>query len=372
MNLKNYSGKIIFAGAIVVIALVSRAAYPRLYSVAIGDSGSSASSTDAIPQFVLPALSLETLSNSHTAGMGEAASSSSAAVTSETGAMGAGAVTGGSPAESPAIENASVASVAPLGSVASSVFFRTGSTPPPAVAVQAALVADLATGAQFMGENATARWPLASVTKLMTATVVLDKLSPVQKITITEDAFNADPSEKNLHIGDTYTVADLLKFLLLPSSNVAAEALADAYGRPQFIAEMNARAASWGMTNTHYVDPSGLAVGSQSTAADLVLLAQKIYSNYPTLLEITRTPQATASDLGTGTSVTVKNINEFSGEADFIGGKTGYTDQADGNLLSLFSYQGHPVVIVVLGTDENARFVNTEALYNWFTANFRT
>jgi D-alanyl-D-alanine carboxypeptidase len=135
---------------------------------------------------------------------------------------------------------------------------------------------------------------------------------------------------------------------------------------------MNARAAAWGMTDTHYADPSGLAVGSQSTAADLVLLAQKIYVDYPKILAVTRTPQATVTEVGSGKQVVLKNINEFSGEADFIGGKTGYTDQANGDLLSLFSYEGHPVVVVVLGTDEVSRFTNTETLYRWFTANFRT
>ena len=135
---------------------------------------------------------------------------------------------------------------------------------------------------------------------------------------------------------------------------------------------MNVRAKAWGMANTHYADPSGLAVGSQSTATDLVLLAQKIYADYPDILAITRTPQATVTEVSSGNKVPIKNINEFSGEADFIGGKTGYTDQADGNLLSLFLYNGRPVVVVVLGSDESTRFTNTEALYGWFTANFKT
>jgi D-alanyl-D-alanine carboxypeptidase len=252
------------------------------------------------------------------------------------------------------------------------VFSRTGGAAPPSLAVKAALVADLTTGTRFMSENSAERWPLASITKLMTAAIALDKLSSAQKITITEDAFDVDPSEKTLRVGDTYTVTDLLRFLLLPSSNVAAEALARSYGRAEFIAEMNARAAAWGMTNSHYADPSGLAIGSQSTAADLVSLTQKIYSDYPEILAVTRTPQATVTEIGSGISVTLKNINEFSGETDFIGGKTGYTDQADGNLLSLFSYEGHPIIVVVLGTDDGTRFTDTETLYHWFTVNFRT
>lgn len=361
--MKDHSGKILFVGAMVVIALISRFAYPRLYYGAAGNAaGNSAASEKTVPQFVFPALSLETFS-----GKIETSSPSSA-----DSAGSRGAVAEGSSLVAPTIADIGAVSVSPMGAIVNSVFSRVNPTDPPSFAAQAALVADLTTGTEFMGENTTERWPLASLTKLMTATVALDKLSSAQKITITADAFNADPTEKSLHVGDTYTTTDLLRFLLLPSSNVAAEALADAYGRTQFIAEMNARAAAWGMADTRYADPSGLAVGSQSTAADLVLLAQKIYAGYPKILAITRAQQATVTEIDSGKQVVVKNINAFSGEQNFIGGKTGYTDQADGNLFSLFSYEGHPIVIVVLGTDDGARFANTEALYNWFAANFRT
>jgi D-alanyl-D-alanine endopeptidase (penicillin-binding protein 7) len=231
---------------------------------------------------------------------------------------------------------------------------------------EAALVANLQTGAISFGDNNGKRWPLASVTKLMTATIVMDNFTMDQKITITPDAFAADPSEKTLRAGDVYTVSNLLQFLLLPSSNVAAEAFADAYGRANFIAAMNARAATWGMTNTHYDDPSGLSSGNQSTADDLLLLAQKIYSGYPKILVITRTTQSTATELNLGTKTIVKSINDFAGQADFIGGKTGYTDIADGNLLSIFKYRNHPILVIVLGTDEADRFANTQKLYSWF------
>ena len=342
----------------VAIALFSRIAYPKLYSVAVGSSGVDATiSAGTIPRFILPALSLNTVT-------GEAATSAP----SSANLTGSGAVTD----SATAYPSSNGASVMPEGSVAGSAFSRIGSTEPPSLAIEASLVADLATGVRFTEDNATERWPLASVTKLMTATVVLDKLSPAQKITITQDAFNVDPTEKSLRVGDTYTTTDLLQFLLLPSSNVAAEAFADAYGRDNFMKEMNARATAWGMMNTHYEDPSGLAIGSQSTASDLVLLAQKIYADYPKILAITRTPQVTVTEISSGQRIVVKNINEFSGESDFLGGKTGYTDQADGNLLSIFSDDGHPIVVIVLGTDENARFANTKALYNWFIQNFKS
>ncbi len=357
--MKNYSGKIAFAGVMVIIALVSRAAYPRLYSIATGNGfkADATSSAARPPQFILPALSLVTDPE-------RIAASSAPAYPNSVSAVSGGPI---------GVLGANGVSVAPLGGIPNSGFLRIGDAAPPAIAARAAIVADLLTGTHILAENATERRPLASVTKLMTATVALDKLSPAQKITITNDAFNADPSEKTLRVGDTYSVADLLRFLLMPSSNVAAEALADAYGRDRFIAEMNARAAAWGMvsTSTYYVDPSGIAVGNQSTASDLVPLAQKIYSGYPQILAITRTPQVVVTN-GLGGQVIVKSINQFAGQTDFIGGKTGYTDQADGNLLSIFSYGGRPVIIVILGTPSGVRFADTEALYNWFAANFKS
>ena len=357
--MKNYSAKIAFAGAIVVVALLSRWAYPRLYSVAMSDSGETpAVATGTVPQFMLPALSFVNI--------GGTATSSPVASTTASGPASVGAVAGGTPAAAAT----DTIFVAPLGPVANSVFTRVGSAPPPNLAVREALVADLSTGAIMMGKDATDRWPLASLTKLMTATLVFDNLNLSQKVTITPAEFDVYPQEKQVLAGDTYTVSDLLHFLLMPSSNVAAEALATTYGRSQFIAAMNARAAAWGMTQTHYVDPSGLAEGDQSTPEDLILLMQRIFADYPQLLAITRTPVTTVTELNSDTTVTVRSINQFAGEQDFLGGKTGYTDQADGNLLSIFSDNGHPVLVIIFGTTDWSRFITMEQLYHWFTANF--
>jgi D-alanyl-D-alanine carboxypeptidase len=241
----------------------------------------------------------------------------------------------------------------------------------PDVGASAELIADLMTGRVYLSVNADGRWPLASVSKLMTAAVAEDVLSQNQYITITASMLAADPTQQILHLGDTYTVADLLHILLLPSNNVAAEALAQFYGRPQFLAAMNAKAQAWGMTSTYYDDPSGLSAANQSSATDLLKLAQHIYADYPEILAITRTPQVTARNLSTGQDVIIKSINQFAGDADFVGGKTGYTDQADGNLLSIFQYDGRPVFVVVLGVNDGVRFDATQELYNWFKANFK-
>jgi D-alanyl-D-alanine carboxypeptidase len=254
---------------------------------------------------------------------------------------------------------------------ASLPFSRVGNAPVPAVEYQEALIADLESGAHIFGDNDAKRWPTASLTKLMNATIVLDTLDLGQKITITPAMFSVDPTEKYLKVGETYTISDLLRVMLLPSSNVAAEAFADFYGRTRFVALMNQRAGAWGMINTHYDDPSGLSASNQSTPDDLLLLAQKIYTNYPEIFSLTRNVQVTITEQTSGNPVIVKSINNFAGLPDFVGGKTGYTDQADGNLLSVFNNKGRPVLFIVLGTNDADRFTITQTLYNWFTTNYK-
>ncbi|HVO28729.1 MAG TPA: serine hydrolase [Candidatus Paceibacterota bacterium] len=330
--MQNNAQKFVFLAVVVAAVLFSARMYPGVFingNTSNADGGSGAAAATGTPIFVLPSL---------TANIG---------------------------AQDPTAAPAVPASATDSGSAAPAI------TPAPDVGASAVLIADLTTGKSYLDLNADERWPMASVSKLMTAAVATDVLSPDVHITITSQMVAVDPTEQVLHVGDTYTVADLMHVMLLPSNNVAAEALADFYGRANFLAAMNAKAQAWGMAGTYYDDPSGLSAANESTASDLLKLAQHIYAQYPQVLAITRMPQATVENLSTGQSVTVESINHFAGTPDFIGGKTGYTDQADGNLLSLFSYDGRPVFVVVLGIDDGVRFDATQELYAWFRQNYR-
>jgi D-alanyl-D-alanine carboxypeptidase len=253
-----------------------------------------------------------------------------------------------------------------------STFARVAQTAVPSFSKEALLVDDITNDVDLAAVNADTRWPTASLTKLMTATLALDHLSLNTRITITPQMFAVDPGERYLVVNGTYTVSDLLHVMLMPSSNVAAEALADYYGHAQFMAEMNARAAQWGMKNTYFDDPSGLSAANESTAHDLATLATHVYQNYPTILSYSDTADITITELQSGAKVDVRSINQFAGNANFIGGKTGYIPQAGDNLLSLFRYEGKPILIIVLGTADTAeRFADTTKLLNWFTMNYR-
>lgn len=347
--MRNNLPKFIFFGVVIVAIVVSGVLHPEFFvsgdasTGAAGSGAASSSGRSGPPLLVLPTL---------TADIGADAGPSSAATSGASDSNSAGAT-------------------GTITLPTSTPFSRVGTAPAPNIGVSAALVADLDTGGSFLDMNAGERWPMASISKLMTAAVVTDVLDPTQKITITESMLAVDPSQQILHLGDTYTVADLLHVMLLPSNNVAAEAFAEFYGRTQFLAAMNAKAAAWGMTDTYYDDPSGLSAANESTANDLLKLAQHIYAQYPEILAITRMPDVTVQNLATGKPVTIKSINDFAGTPDFIGGKTGYTDQADGNLLSIFNYENRPIFIVILGIDDGVRFDATQQLYNWFKANFK-
>ncbi len=218
-------------------------------------------------------------------------------------------------------------------------------------------------GDEVYSYRADKRWPIASITKLMTSLVAANVFKPDDVITITEPMVDTEGISGGLKVGDRYTVGDLTEAMLLVSSNDAAEALAMGYGEEKFIDKMNALAKEIGMTDTLFVDPTGLSIQNLSTVEDLRSLATYIWENNPHIFSITTREKGTILDIKSGKRHKLANINEFAGRDDFLGGKTGHIPEADGNLLSLFTVPGRasPVIIVVLGAS-NDRFLETEKI----------
>lgn len=214
------------------------------------------------------------------------------------------------------------------------------------------------------------RWPIASITKLMTAIVATEAGMLERTITMTEDMVATEGDAGNFKVGELVSGSDLLESMLLVSSNDAAEAFAQSYGRDAFIRLMNEKAQKLRMFNTHYVDPSGLSPMNQSTPNDLYALAGHLYEIHPAILGISRMNKTTVVDLKTNRKRTLSTINEFaaqrlvggSARIAFVGGKTGYIEEAEGNgnLFSIFTHDGQPFVIVVLGSPD--RFGETKLL----------
>ncbi|MDE2001697.1 MAG: D-alanyl-D-alanine carboxypeptidase [Patescibacteria group bacterium] len=234
----------------------------------------------------------------------------------------------------------------------------------PELHVTAAVAMDLDSQVTMYQFNTASRWPLASLSKLMTAVIVLEKMGTNKIVTVDQHAMDTEGLAGDLQLGEQYTSGDLLNAMLSVSSNRAAMALADAYGLPQFVDQMQLKATQLGMTQTTYVEPTGLSPLNKSTILDLEKLVEYIYHTHPEIFAITRQQAVTTHELTKGIDNRLININTFAQtRSDFFGGKTGYTDEADGNLVTVFDHEGRKLLFVVFGTDD--RFGQTDALYTW-------
>ncbi len=224
------------------------------------------------------------------------------------------------------------------------------------------LVRYLNSDATVFERNPDGRWPIASITKLMTAIIASEQGLLTKNITFTNDMIATEGNAGGFKTGEMMTGGDIMKGMLLASSNDAAEALAQAYGREGFLKLMNEKARSLRMSDTAYFDPSGLSPRNQSTPNDLYKLMSYLQSEHPEILEITRQKKIVVTDLGIKRKRTIANIDGFAGQANFLGGKTGYITEAEGNgnLVTLFTHNSQPFMIVVLGSPD--RFGETRTL----------
>lgn len=249
------------------------------------------------------------------------------------------------------------------------VFYHYGNGGQLRIGARLALLADLWSKQIYFSSNPDARWPLASLSKLMTAAVVSRNIPLNQSAPLTEKDFPSEYSSPDMKPGDRFTMGDLRSAMLMESNNEAATALANFYGYDKFISAMNAQARDWNLNDTHFDGVVGLSAADQSTAADLLRMTGYLYGEYPEIFRITRDKSVVITELVSGKKITVNNINIFAGEPDFLGGKTGYTDEASGNLLSIFSYENRPILVIVLGSSD--RFGDTHNLINWFEQNYK-
>lgn len=248
-------------------------------------------------------------------------------------------------------------------------YVRVGTEPAPTIAGTAVLIADAESGAVYFEKGGNVGWPLASITKIMTAVVTLKNYALKDQATISVDSASESGASPYLAPGEKYSVHDLLRAVLVASDNVAAETLAAQRGRSRFIALMNEQAAEWGLTATIFYDPTGLSPRNRSTAANIAILAHRVYKEFPEIFLTAREVSTTVTEKTTGRSLSLPSTNEFTGRFGFLGGKTGFTADARGNLLSLFLYKDRPVAIVVLGTED--RFAESDTFYTWFTETYR-
>lgn len=237
------------------------------------------------------------------------------------------------------------------------------------IGAKSALVFDIKTGEVLYEHNADAKWPLASITKLMTALVAREIVPIESEIPITTEAIAQD-GESGLKVGESFSYEKLSDLVLLTSSNDGAFALANYAGTlldqdqpaTTFVKAMNIRAKEIGLNDTYFRNPTGLDLtelesGAYSSASDVAKLMSYIVINYPEILEET-TKSSNVVYNESGESHTAANTNVVVNSIpSLIGSKTGYTELSGGNLVVAFDAGiNRPIVVAVLGSTYYGRF----------------
>jgi D-alanyl-D-alanine carboxypeptidase (penicillin-binding protein 5/6) len=244
------------------------------------------------------------------------------------------------------------------------------SAPPPTIAshvaaprpaCEAYAVADAADGRVLEGRNLQLRWPMASVTKLMLAMVVAEKIEAGQlglhePVRVSRGAQGMGGTQVYLKAGETFTLNELMTAAMVESANDASYAVAEHVGGSvdQFVRMMNRKAAALGMRDTEFHGPHGLPPrrgGSDnlSTCLDLIRLARAAL-RYPQIMEWTSTERSTFRN---GT-MPISNHNRLLGVVPGVDGlKTGFTRRAGYNIVATGASGDRRLIVVVLGSPES-------------------
>jgi len=213
--------------------------------------------------------------------------------------------------------------------------------------------------------NADQALPPASLTKLMTALLILEQNDLQAMVTIQPEDM-LDGSTMGLEPGERVTVEQLLWGLLVPSGNDASRALArhSAGSVQAFVEQMNQRSSELGLQATHFRNPDGNdADGHVTSANDILILSRQLWA-YPLFRQIVATAETTIAGHA------LQNTNELLGTLDDANGiKTGTTDWAGQCLVASVVVNDHTVWTIVLGSED--RYADTRALLDYYQANYQ-
>lgn len=243
----------------------------------------------------------------------------------------------------------------------------------PQINARAYLVYDTHSSRILIEKNIKERLPIASLTKILSAVVALEKFSPEDIVSITEASIKVDGEKQELYLGEKISLRNLFKLMLIESSNDAAYAVAN-FAKEKginFIKEMNTKAGALGMSNSIFTDPAGLDDSAYSSAEDLIRLVE--YSlNYQEIWNISaeKTAIVESTDLKIKHSITTTN-RLLGFLSDIIGGKTGRTDGALECLILITAVPNYPSKIISIVLGSNDRFGDTQKLIDWTRTAYR-
>lgn len=251
--------------------------------------------------------------------------------------------------------------------------------PPMTLNCVSAMLLEPESGTIIFQMNADSKRAVASVTKVMTILLTLEaidsgRISPDDRITVSADAAGMGGSQVLLDVGETQTIAILLKSMIVGSANDAAVALAEVlYGSEELCAaQMNVRAQELGMTDTHFVNCTGLpAEGQYTTARDVAIMSMAMFS-HPLYYEFSKIWLDNV-DHGDGRVTQLTNTNKLIRLYDGCdGGKTGSTDDAGYCITATAQRGGMRLIAVVLGAPSGTeRFDAAKEMLDYGFANYR-
>lgn len=222
----------------------------------------------------------------------------------------------------------------------------------PEIIADAALSYDLTEDKFVYQNNIKARFPIASLTKIMTAVVAVENILLGQKIVIDRTAAAIGENSMGLSEGEKLSFEDLLYGLVLNSGNDAAESIAQAspFGRENFVYLMNKKAEDLGLTNTHFTNPTGLeGDGKQYSSVYDLLVITRYALRDPTFAKIAATYQYEIPLTDEHKAYTLYNeTNLLTSYPGVKGVKTGFTDEAGYCLVTYLDYDGHKIIAILL------------------------
>ncbi len=212
------------------------------------------------------------------------------------------------------------------------------------------IIVDLGTLQTVYAQSPLQPRPMASLTKLMTALIIVEHHDLDERVAITNAVAGTDGNVAGLEVGDEYALGDLLTVMLVHSANDAAVALAVHHGGSEdaFVDAMNARAASLGLRDTTYRNATGFDVsGQHSTPRDVMLLSTFVLG-IPEIAQRMSMPSVSITSRS-GTALSFMHTHQLLRQQNaIVAGKTGTTDEAKQCLLSVFEEGGHRYAAVLL------------------------
>jgi D-alanyl-D-alanine carboxypeptidase len=228
---------------------------------------------------------------------------------------------------------------------------------------------DIKTGQELITKNSEQKLPIASLTKLMTALVVIEDNNLNEIVTVSRLNTRGGDALMGLQTGDKVAVIDLLNGLLINSGSDSALALSNhiSGGESEFVSQMNQKAKILGLKSTHFTNPVGWdESGNYSTAHDMAILTKVALTN-PTIAEIVQKPSATVYSTG-GRPYLLKNTNQLLDRNHYLGAKTGTTYNAGECLAIYFKDTDKELVGVILNSP--GRFTETKDIINWIDKSY--